>query len=421
MQTRKVYLPEIVGKGYGKFWNFKGRYRIVKGSRASKKSKTIALWYIVNMMAHKEANTLVVRRVYATLKDSCYTDLKWACKRLGVEKFWDFKSSPLEATYKPTGQKILFRGLDDPYKVTSIAVDTGVLCWLWVEEAYEVLKEEDFDTLNESIRGVVPKGLFKQATLSFNPWSDRHWIKARFFDVVGEDCLSEDGNILAMTTTYKCNEWLDEADLLEFERMRIDNPRRYKVAGLGDWGIAEGLIYENYEVKDFNIEQVRKDPNTRAYFGLDFGYTTDPTALACLLVDEVKRIIYVFDELYEQKLTNEGIYLRLKAMGYAKERITADSAEPKSIAELFKYGLTHIEPARKGKDSIRNGIQYVQRYKLVIHPRCTNFEAEVTTYAWAKDKFGVPTGEPTDKDNHLMDALRYALEKLILGKNFDFS
>ena len=420
MQTRKIYLPDIVGKGYGKFWNYKGRYRVVKGSRASKKSKTIALWYIVNMMAYSEANALVVRRVYATLKDSCYTDLKWATRRLGVEKFWEFKTSPLEAIYKPTGQKILFRGLDNPYKVTSITVDVGVLCWLWVEEAYEVLKIEDFDTINESIRGITPKGLFKQVTLSFNPWSDKHWIKARFFDIVGEDGLSEDGDILAMTTTYLCNEWLDKEDLKEFERMKIRNPKRYNVAGLGNWGIVEGLIYENFEVRAFDIDEVRRNPNVKAYFGLDFGYTTDPTALACLLVDDAERIIYVFDELYERKLTNEDIYLKIKAMGYAKEVITADSAEPKSIQELYNYGLTRISGARKGKDSIKNGIQYIQKYKLIVHPHCSNFEAELTTYAWDKDKYGNAINKPVDMDNHLMDAMRYALEKKILGNNFSF-
>lgn len=121
-----VKLPEVVGKGYGTFWRWKGRYRAVKGSRASKKSKTTALWYITNMMKYPDANTLVVRKTYRTLKDSCFTELKWAIHRLGVDAFWDIKESPLEMTYKPTGQKIYFRGLDDPLKVTSITVDQSV-------------------------------------------------------------------------------------------------------------------------------------------------------------------------------------------------------------------------------------------------------------------------------------------------------
>ena len=232
-----MLLPEIVGRGYKTFWNFRGRYRVVKGSRASKKSKTTALWYIYNIMKHKGANLLVVRKTYRTLKDSCFTELKWAVKRLKVEHLWIFKESPLEATYIPTGQKIYFRGLDDPLKVTSITVDVGVLCWMWIEEAYEVMKEEDFDMLDESIRGECPEGLWKQITITFNPWNERHWLKHRFFDeLTGHDAegkpiyaprkkpISDDGEILAITTNYLINEWLDKADIAVFERMKRTSP-----------------------------------------------------------------------------------------------------------------------------------------------------------------------------------------------------
>lgn len=133
-------LPEIVGKGYGTFWRWKGRYRVCKGSRASKKSKTAALWYITNMMKYPDANALVVRKTFRTLKDSCFTELKWAIHRLGVDAFWDVKESPLEMTYKPTGQKIYFRGLDDPLKVTSITVETGCLCWMWINISVHIIK-----------------------------------------------------------------------------------------------------------------------------------------------------------------------------------------------------------------------------------------------------------------------------------------
>lgn len=165
---RRISLPEYVGKGYGTFWKWKGRYRVCKGSRASKKSKTTALWYIVNMMKYPDANLLVVRKVFRTLKDSCFTKLKWAINRLGVQNHWEIKESPLEMTYRPTGQKIYFRGLDDPLKVTSITVEHGYLCWMWIEEAYEVGNENDFNMLDESIRGAIPPetGLFKQITLT---------------------------------------------------------------------------------------------------------------------------------------------------------------------------------------------------------------------------------------------------------------
>ena len=413
--AKQLRLPDVVGKGYGTFWNFKGRYRVCKGSRASKKSKTTALNNITRLMEYPQANLLCVRKTYRTLKDSSFTELKWAIHRLGVDAWWDIKESPLEMTYKPTGQKILFRGLDDPLKVTSITVEVGVLCWLWIEEAYEISSEADFDTLDESIRGEVPPGLFKQITLTFNPWNEHHWIKHRFFDA------APDPDILAMTTNYTCNEWLDEADKKVFETMKRNNPRRYRVAGLGDWGIVEGLVYENWEERLFSIDEVRKTPGIKSAFGLDFGYTNDPTALFCGLIDTSSKTLWVFDEIYKPGMSNEDIAAAVTEAGYAKERIRADSAEPKSIDRLYALGLVHIRRARKGKDSINNGIDFIQDYKIFIHPRCTNFLTEIGNYTWDTDtKTGKKLNRPIDDFNHLMDAMRYALEEYSTGPNYSF-
>ena len=395
---------EIVGKGYGTFWRWKGRYRVVKGSRSSKKSATTSLWYIWALMAYPGANLLVVRKTFRTLKDSCYAQLKWAIHRMGVDAYFLCKESPLEITYIPTGQKIYFRGLDDPLKITSITVDTGALCFLWIEEAYEITPEAAFDTLDESIRGQLPPGLFKQITLTFNPWNERHWLKRRFFD-------TSDSETLAITTNYLCNEFLDEADRRNFERMRLTNPRRYQVAGLGDWGIVEGLVFENWEEKAFDAAEISRRPNVQSAFGLDFGYTNDPSALFCGLVDTVEREIYVFDEMYKKGMTNETIYQEVSRMGYSKERISADSAEPKSIAQLRGLGLSRIHAAKKGRDSVMNGIQLIQGYKIIIHPRCVNFLTEISNYTWDKDKFDNTINQPIDDFNHLMDAMRYAMER----------
>ena len=410
----RIKLPEIVGKGYGTFWRFKGRYRVVKGSRASKKSKTTALWFIVNMMNYPQANTLVIRKTFRTLKDSCFTELKWAVHRLKVDAFWEFKESPLEATYTPTGQKIYFRGLDDPLKVTSITVDVGVLCWAWLEEAYEVMKEDDFNILDESIRGEVPEGLFKQWTITFNPWNEHHFLKKRFFDA------PPDPDILALTTNYLCNEWLDAADIKVFEDMKKRNPRRYAVAGLGGWGIVDGLVYENWkeEAFDHTSEDFKKEhPNLISCFGLDFGYTNDPSTLFCGLLDLKEKRLFVFDEMYEKGLSNKRIAETVQAMGYGKERITADSAEPKSIDELKSLGL-RVKGAAKGKDSIKNGIQWIQDLEIIIHPRCVNFITEISNYTWDQDKFGTKLNVPIDDFNHLMDAMRYGLEKYITEKKW---
>lgn len=409
VNCQKINLPELVGKGYGSFWRFKGRYRIVKGSRASKKSKTSALWYITNLMKYPQANLLVVRKTYATLKSSCFTELKWAIYRLKVEEWWEFRENPLEMTYKPTGQKIYFRGLDDPLKITSIAVSVGCLCWCWIEEAYEITKEDAFNMLDESIRGEVPEGLFKQITLTLNPWNEKHWIKKRFFDA------AEDPDILAMTTNYMCNEWLDAADKKVFETMRKNNPKRYTVAGLGNWGIVDGLIYENWEEKEFSLDEVNK---YRSAFGLDFGYTNDPSAFFIGFLDLKDKTLYVYDEFYEKGMSNAKIFEKISSMGYAKERIIADSAEPKSIDELKVLGLRHICGAKKGKDSVANGIQWIQDLKIIIHPRCVNFITEISNYAWEDDKLGNKLNKPVDGFDHLMDAMRYALEQFITGNKW---
>ncbi len=195
-------LSYLVGRGYATFWNFRGRYRVVKGSKGSKKSKTCALWYIFHLMRYPDANLLVIRKVAETLRTTVFADLQWAIARIdqadrdagggGIVHLWKATVSPLEITFLPTGQKILFRGLDDPMKLGSITVAKGVLCWMWFEEAFEITKEDDFEKLDMSLRGEVPSGLWKQITISFNPWSELHWPKKAFFD-------RSDPEILAIT------------------------------------------------------------------------------------------------------------------------------------------------------------------------------------------------------------------------------
>ena len=374
----------------------------------------MALWLISSMMKYPEANALVIRKVFRTLQDSCFADLQWAANRLGVEDSWDFKLSPLEITYKPTGQKILFRGLDDPLKIASVSVPKGCLCWCWIEEAYEITSEADFDMIDESLRGEVPDGLFKQITLTLNPWNEKHWIKKRFFD-------DPDDETLALTTNYLCNEWLDKKDKSVFERMKLRNPRRYQVAGLGAWGVVDGLVYENWKEEAFTLRDIQdKHTDLASAFGLDFGYTNDPTAGFVGFISQDSRVIYVYDELYEKGLSNRNIYERLTKQGYGKDRWTGDSAEPKSIDELKGYGL-RIRGAKKGKDSIQNGIQFIQDYELMIHPRCVNFLTEISNYTWDKDRFGNKLNVPIDDFNHLMDAMRYGIEKYISKNGYTYN
>ena len=408
----KVSLQEAIGKNYKDFWETKKRYRVCKGSRGSKKSKTAALNMIYRLMQFPLANGLCVRRYSNTLRDSVYSDLKWAIHRLGLDAFFICTVSPMQITRKSTGQKILFRGLDDGLKITSISVDYGVLCFVWIEEAYEITNEDDFNKLDMSIRGEVPDGYFKQITLTFNPWSATSWIKARFFD-------AEDNDVFTKTTTWECNEWLDESDRNIFLKMKQNNPRRYRIEGDGEWGIAEGLIYEKVRFENFDIDETRTIPGIKAAFGLDFGFT-DPNALVCLMVDNAAMKIYVFDEWYKTGVTNKIIAQAIKDKGYGGQRIVCDSAEPKSIAELQEEGIK-AEASRKGRDSVNHGIQLIQNYEIIVHEQnCPEFKKEIQNYCWEKDKNGKPTDKPDHEFSHGMDSMRYATGKILLPETYSF-
>ena len=402
-----ISIPAVVGGGYADFWHCKQRYRVVKGGKASKKSTTAALWFIVHLMKYPQANLLVVRQVYATLADSAFAQLNRAIDRLGVRHLWQSTRSPLEIKYKPTGQRILFRGFDDPDKLASTTVEKGVICWVWVEEAFDIRSEEAFDRLDLSMpRGIVKPPLFKQTTLTFNPWNENHWLKKRFFDTPRPD-------VFTMTSTYLCNEFLDETDRRIYERMKIEQPRKYAVAGLGEWGVAEGLVFERWHIEPFDVDTLPNTERMRFVFGLDYGYSHDPTAFIAMAVDPQARVLYIYDEHYEKRMLNSDIANMIVRKGFAKERIRADAAEPKSNDELRRLGIARITAAAKGPDSVRAGIAALQEYTMIVHPKCVHTAAELAAYVWDTREGG---RVPVDDNNHLMDAMRYAMEDVRFRK-----
>lgn len=410
----KVYLPDIIGKGYGDYWRCKSRYRVLKGGKGSKKSATTGLNFIKRLMQYPESNLLVVRAVMNTHRDSTFAQLEWAQRKLGVSHLWKNTVSPMEMTFLPTGQKILFRGFDDVLKLASTTVPNGYLCWVWIEEAFEIRSEDDFDKLDLSVpRGEIPNHLFKQTTLTFNPWSETHWLKRRFFDTPKPD-------VATYSTNYLINEWLDDTDRAVFERMKQQNRRKYDVAGLGNWGIAEGLVYENWEVRAFDPKELGIQRNEeglilqdeswkyRSFFGLDYGYTNDPTAFIVFAANPIDKEIYIYDEHYQTKMLNCDIADMIAKKGYAKELIRADAAEPKSNDDLRRLGVRRILSSVKGRDSIMHGIAEIQEYHMIVHPACKNTVTELSSYCFAKDKDDRDLNKPEDRDNHLMDAMRYA-------------
>lgn len=406
-RTYQIDLPSMVGSGYGNFWRSQNFYRVVKGSRGSKKSKTTALNFVTRILKYPWSNLLVVRRYSNTNKQSTYTDFKWAAARLKVSHLFKFNESLPEITVIDTGQKILFRGLDDELKITSITVDVGILCWAWFEEAYQIENEEKFSTVVESIRGSYDSpDFFKQITVTFNPWNERHWLKRAFFD---EDTRRVD--TLALTTTFRCNEWLDDVDIQRYMDLYNTNPRRARIVCDGEWGVAEGLIYENVHVKNFDKDELLKDKAYQLAIGLDFGFTHDPTALCVSLINEQKKEIYIFDEAYQVGLITKDVAKMIQDKGYAKSHIIADSAEPRLIKELqTEYNILRLKESRKGKDSIMAGVSKLQGYSIFVHPSCTHIMDEFYSYCYQQDKEGNWLNKPEDKNNHLMDALRYSLQ-----------
>ena len=401
LTTLNLKVSQVVGQGYDEYWNCKKRYRILKGGKASKKSATTALNFILRLMELPDSNLLVVRQIMNTHRDSTFAQLQWAQERLGVADLWKNTLSPLEMVYKPTGQKIIFRGFDDVLKLASTTVSKGYLNFVWIEEGFEIAREEDFDKLDLSVpRGTVPPHLYKQTTVTFNPWSETHWLKKRFFDSPNPDCDT-------FSTNYLVNEFLDETDRNIFARMKKTNLRKYRVAGLGEWGISEGLVFENWQVGRLEIPR-DEEYKWKNFFGLDYGYSNDPTAFIGFKANPEDLKIYIFCEFYEKRLLNCHIAERIKALGFSKERIRADCAEPKSNEDLRRLGIGRITPSLKGKDSILNGIAAISEYQITVDPGCVNTIRELSTYVYGDTLNERGQRLPKDSDNHLCDALRYA-------------
>lgn len=353
---------------------------------------------------------------------------------LGHEEFWTCQPSSMRMFRKYRGydgrthfQWILFRGMDDAHKLASITVPEGYLCWVWFEEFSDIDSEEAFNKIAMSIRGKLPPetGLWKQYTMTFNPWSATSWIKKRFFD-------EPDPDTFTLTTTYKCNNFLSDKDISMYEKLYIDSPRMARIICDGEWGISEGLVYENWEEVSFDVMDVLKThPKARTCFGLDFGYSISYNAFVAFIVDVGSRELWVYDVMYDRGMTNLAIAKRITEMGYSKEEIWADAAEPKSIYEL-QMGLTevrvedgeevthtwmlpNIKPAHKGPDSLRNGIQRLQTFRWHVHPTCRPVIVELQNYAFAKDSDGNWLEKPIKEFDHCMDAIRYGSSPLLLG------
>lgn len=383
---------------------YRHRYNVFYGGSGSGKSRYVADFLILDLLQNKKT-LLVVRQTFASLRDSAFQELMNAMRRMNIltMKGTTVSQTTLRITL-PNGSQILFRGCDNEGKLLSIS---GIdLCW--IEEASEISKDI-FNQLELRLRGGSTK---KQFYLTFNPISALHWLKAEFFDNPKNDTY-------ICHSTYLDNRWLDQDYIDNLLQMKQRNPQKYEIYALGKWGTTGKKVYDNWKIQEFDINEiVQTNHNIKAVFGMDFGYIADASTLIASLVDLENRKLYIFAEMYEHGLLNNQIADKIAEMGFAKEVIIADSAEKKSIDEIKGYGIPRIKPAKKGRGSIMQGVQYIQQFEILVHPKCKHTIDELENYSFKKDKqSGLYLNEPIDNYNHLLDALRYSLEEFNSGNN----
>lgn len=382
-----------VNKSYACLKDIEHPLLILYGGSASGKSYYIAQRIITRIIQPTNTrNFLIIRKVQKTIKDSVFALIKNIISTMGLTDYFEINKTDYTLTTK-SGYKILCKGLDDPEKIKSITVEKGLITNIWIEEATE-LNETDFNQLQLRLRGETQER--KQVIMTFNPISNLHWIKKRFFD-------RQDPDVYIYKTTYKDNSFLSEDDRKNIEKLKEVDRVYYSVYALGEWGVLGNVVYNNWSID--NLDEIRDQFNTY-YYGLDFGFTNDPTAF--LKVAFKDNTIYILDEHYQKQLTNDKIADMLKEKG-VETYIYCDSAEPKSIRELQNYGIQAL-PVKKGKDSVMHGIQWIRQQKIVIDRRCQSFINEIQSYKYREDKDGNVLNQPVDSNNHLLDALRYSLE-----------
>ena len=324
---------------------------------------------------------------------------------MGLKQYFSINKSDMIITCKLNEKQILFCGLDDPEKVKSITPANGVLERIFIEEATEI-KREAYLQLKKRLRGKSEHS--KHIIMAFNPILKSHWIYKEFFGGWQDDkTVYEDDNLLIVKTTYKDNMFLTAADrkLLEDET----DPYFYNVYTLGNWGVLGNVIFKNWRVEDLTDKIPQFD---KIYCGCDFGFASDPNALIKVHINHAKKEIYVFDEWYQAGMTDDDL-VRVCRRFVDNNYVTCDSAEPKTINFLVRNNVKAVG-AVKGADSINRGIRWLQGYKIIIHKTCQNFKNEIEQYHWQEDKYGNAMAKPVDMNNHLIDALRYALETVIL-------
>ena len=407
-RKRKVNIADLIAPSFDEvFFDVEQHlhtFYLLAGGRGSAKSSFVGGIRIpLSVMEDPNIHAVVIRKVGNTIKNSVMPQIIWGLEQLGILDRFRIRMSPPEITYKPTGQKILFFGLDDPAKVKSIKLPFGYVGIVWFEELDQFSGMEEIRNVLQSLLRGGPSYLVFG---TYNPPKSRNnWVN--------EEILMDDPDRLVHHSTYLSvpKEWLGPQFLAEAEKLKAKNETAYRHEYLGEVTGTGGAVFENVEDMAMSDELVGNFD--RLYYGLDFGFAVDPLAYVAMYYDAKREDLYIFDELYRQKMTNnqaaKAIKLRING-----GRILADAAEPKSIAEMSDYGL-RISGARKGPDSIDFGMRWLQNraHIYIDKRRCPNTYKEFVAYEYDRNKDGQFISAYPDANNHSIDAVRYGLSEIM--------
>jgi PBSX family phage terminase large subunit len=402
----QIKLTDLIApQFYSIHWDIiQGRHTHYKlyGGRGSTKSSFVGVEIPLGIMQDPNANAICFRKVGNTLRDSVYEQIIWGIKALGVSHLWRQNLSPLGLTYTPTGQRIVFRGCDDPNKPKSIKLRHGYFKYIWFEERAEFDGEENERTILQSlIRGGDKYVVFYtwNPPKSLNSWVNQDVLQAR------DDTLCNHSTYLTVPRS-----WLGEQFFKEAEELRRRKIMAYRHEYLGEATGTGGKVFDNVVLREITPKEIAIFDRIKQ--GLDFGFAADPLAFERMHYNKKQRRLYIFGEIYQVNLKTRAAVEKIRAINPDNRYITADSEEPRSIDSFNDYGL-RIIPARKGPGSIEHGMKFLSDDidEIVIDPvRCPNAAREFTSYELEKDKNGNFKGSYPDKDNHTIDAVRYALE-----------
>lgn len=382
------------------------------GGRGSTKSSFISIEIVLNMMKDPNANAVVLRKIGNTLENSVYNQVIWAIDKLGVSQYWQIKKSPLEITYIPYGTKIIFRSSDDPIKLKSIKFTKGYAKYIWFEEVTEFFGMEEIRNINQSLlRGGDKFCVF----YSYNPpKSMNNWVN--------QEVLEEREDKIFHKSTYLDVpvEWLGPQFIIEAEHLKKTKPKEYDNEYLGEVTGTGGAVFDNVIIREITDEEISHFDRIKD--GIDFGYAVDPSVYTQNHFDKTRRRLYIFNEIYEVGLSNRNLWEKILSKKISNSQITADSAEPKSIAELNSLGRMTVLSAKKGPDSVEYGIKWLQKLDEIIidNKRCPNTAKEYISYEYERDKEGNFISKYPDKNNHSIDATRYSREQDMRSNTINF-